>query len=214
LLSSHYVQLVGGVAVWLSGIDVHIEGREGLDPTRPAIYVSNHTSLFDVILAMWLCPVGTVAVAKREIAWLPCIGQIYVLSGSLRIDRRDPDRAHAALERTAGFVRRARLSLMIWPEGTRSRTGRRLPFKKGFVHLALQTGLPVVPIVVTGAHRAWRVRSLRFSQGARVVVHVAAPIDTRGWSRDTVDAHVAEVERVFQDLLPQDQRREREERAA
>jgi lysophosphatidate acyltransferase len=204
-LSSHYVRLVGGTCIRLSGMDVRLENRSGLETGRPAIYVSNHTSLLDVLLAMWLCPVGTTAVAKREVAWLPCIGQIYVLSGSLRIDRGDPERAIAALGRTAEFVRRAGLSVMIWPEGTRSRTGRLLPFKKGFAHLALQTRLPVVPIVVTGAHRAWRPNSLRFDDRARVTVHVARPIDTQAWSRDTLASHLAEVEAVFREHLPEDQ---------
>ena len=168
--------------------------------------MSNHTSLFDVLLAMWLCPVGTTAVAKREVAWLPCIGQIYILSGSLLIHRHDPERAVAELRRTAEFVKRARLSVMIWPEGTRSRTGRLLPLKKGFAHLALQTGLPIVPIVVTGGHRAWRAGSLSFSDRARVEVRVEAPIETTHWSRETLDAHIAEVAAVFRERLPEEQR--------
>jgi 1-acyl-sn-glycerol-3-phosphate acyltransferase len=205
-LSSRYVQVVGGAAVRLTGVRVTVEGRERLDPNRPAVFVSNHTSLLDVLLAMWLCPVGTTAVAKREVAWLPFIGQIYCLSGSLLIDRRDPERAHAAIERAARFLRRERLGVMIWPEGTRSRDGRLRRFKKGFVHLALQTGLPVVPIVVSGAHRAWPAGGLGFVRGERVVVEVQEPIDTRSWRREHIDDHVAEVAQVFRDRLPEAQR--------
>ncbi len=202
---SVWAKTVGWLCVRLSGVRVEIVGRERLRAAKPAIFAGNHASLLDVLLLMWLLPCGTTAVAKKEILWVPLVGLVYTLSGSLRIDRGDRPRAVAALAAQARFLRRGGLSVAIWPEGTRSRTGRLLPLKKGFAHLALQTRLPVVPVVVSGAHRAWRVGGLRIQEGARVRVEIGAPIPTDGWSRERLNEHVEEVARVFRALLPPDQ---------
>jgi 1-acyl-sn-glycerol-3-phosphate acyltransferase len=201
LASSLWAKAVGSVCLGLSGIALEIVGREHLAAAGPAVYVSNHTSLLDVLIAMAICPLGTTAVAKKETAFVPLVGLVYLLSGSLLVDRSARDQAIAALQKQARFVRRARLSLVIWPEGTRSRTGRLLPFKKGFVHLALQTGLPVVPIVVSGAYRAWNPGTFRIADGARVRVQILAPVPTDRWSQATVAEHAAAIERAFRDRL-------------
>jgi len=202
---SAWAKTVGWLCVRLSGVRLEIVGRERLRAARPAIFVCNHASLLDVLLVMWLTPFGTTAVAKKEILWVPLVGLVYALSGSLRIDRGDRPRAVAAMAAQARFLRRGGLSVAIWPEGTRSRTGRLLPLKKGFAHLALQTRLPVVPVVVSGAHRAWRVGGFSIREGARVKVEIGAPIPTEGWSRERLDEQVEAVARVFRALLPPDQ---------
>jgi 1-acyl-sn-glycerol-3-phosphate acyltransferase len=204
-VSSCWAKAVGWGGLGMSGLKVEIVGRERMLVASPAIYVFNHTSILDVLIAMWICPLRTTAVAKKEVAFIPFVGLVYLLSGSLLVDRSDRDRAVAGLERQARFVRRARLPVVIWPEGTRSRTGRLLPFKKGFVHLALQTGLPVVPIVVSGAHLAWNAGSFRIADGACVRVEILPPVATDGWSRATIADHVADLERMFREHLPPDQ---------
>ena len=90
------------------------------------------------------------------------------------------------------FVKEKGLSIWIWPEGTRSLDGKLIPFKKGFVHLALATGLPVVPVIVHGAHKVWPAKTMQFYPG-EVKVEVLDPIKTDDWNRETVDKHVEEV---------------------
>ena len=90
-------------------------------------------------------------------------------------------------------------------EGTRSRDGRMLPFKKGIWHLAVQTGLPVVPVVVSGAHRAWTKGSMAL-QPTDVEVRVLPAIDTSGWGARDRDEVVAELQDLFVQALPADQR--------
>jgi 1-acyl-sn-glycerol-3-phosphate acyltransferase len=93
----------------------------------------------------------------------------------------------------------------MWPEGTRSKDGRLLPLKKGFVHLAIQTGLPIAPVVTTGAHRAMEKSSLRVR---KVPIHIKflPTIDTSNWGLETVDKHVEQLRQAFIDALPADQR--------
>jgi 1-acyl-sn-glycerol-3-phosphate acyltransferase len=154
---------------------------------------------------MWLCPVGGCGIAKKEIARIPFFGWAYWLSGHLLIDRGDREGAIAALAATAQFVRRHRLSIWIWPEGTRSRDGRLLSFRKGFVHLAIATGLPVVPLVLHGAHQRLPDRSFTLVPG-ELEVEVLERIDTRSWKRETVDEHVEQVHAVVRRALRPAQR--------
>ncbi|CAD6262184.1 unnamed protein product [Miscanthus lutarioriparius] len=141
---------------------------------------------------MWLAPTCTVGIAKKEIIWYPLFGQLYVLANHLRIDRSNPAAAIHSMKQVARAVVKNNLSLILFPEGTRSKNGRLLPFKKGFVHAALQTGLPVVPIVVTGTHLAWRNNSLRV-RPVPLTVKVLPPIGTAGWEEARVDEHVEVV---------------------
>ena len=204
--SNLYVRVLARVCIWLAGIRLEITGMEHLDLRRPALYVCNHVSLLDILIAMRILPLGTTAVAKKEIAWVPFVGWVYLLSGSLRVDRSSRAEAVAALRRQGTWVRRLRVSIIIWPEGTRSRTGRLLPFKKGFAHLALQTGLPIVPIVVAGAHKVWSAEGFDFRPGTAVRVEVVAPVDTTGWKLDSLERHIAEIRGLYLDRLPADQR--------
>ncbi|OGQ18494.1 MAG: hypothetical protein A2138_23130 [Deltaproteobacteria bacterium RBG_16_71_12] len=200
-----YGSFVGKGCAWLTGSRYTIVGREHADPARPAIYVANHASMVDIFLGAWLSPTGTCGVAKKEIVLYPFFGQFYWLAGHLRIDRSNHERAVASLTALADLVKRHALSIFIWPEGHRSRDGRLRQFKKGAFHLALSTGLPIVPMVIAGSHRAWESRSLRLAR-TDVDVTFLPPIDTTAWRRETLDLHIAEVERVMAAALPPDQR--------
>lgn len=197
---------VGRSIMWVSGCRLTWKGTEHLDPSRPAIYVSNHTSAMDVFMGMWLSPMGTVGIAKKEVVYYPFLGQLYLLSGHLRIDRSSPRKAVQSLRDLADYVREKKLSIFIWPEGTRSRDGRlKRPFKKGFGHLALQTGLPVVPVVVKGAHRSWVKGELRL-RGVDIEIEVLPPVETSGWNKRKLTEHLAEIEQLFADALPEEQK--------
>jgi 1-acyl-sn-glycerol-3-phosphate acyltransferase len=202
---NYFGKTVGRALMFLSGCPLSIAGRQELDPARPAIYVSNHTSILDLFLGMWIAPVGTVGVAKKQVVYYPLFGQLYLLSGHLRIDRSNPVKAVASLVHLAEMVRKYRLSIWMWPEGTRSRDGRLLPFKKGIVHLALQTGLPIVPVVVRGAHLAWEKNTLAVNR-VPIDIQVLPPVDTSSWSLSHIEEHLTELHSVFLQALPPEQR--------
>lgn len=196
---------VGRVCMALSGSTVRVVGAEHLDGERPCIYVSNHTSALDIFLGIWQAPVGTVGVAKKEVVWYPFFGQLYALSGHLRLDRGHHGRALAAMADLADVVSRHHLSIWMWPEGTRSRDGVLRPFKKGVYHLALATDLPVVPVIVAGAHRAWRKGSTQLD-AVPITVTVLPAIDTTAWRGRDAGAVVDELHALFVEHLPADQR--------
>jgi lysophosphatidate acyltransferase len=196
--------ITGRSILWIAGARVPRGLRRAVDGVFPAIYISNHTSPTDIFLGIWLAPMGTCGVAKKEVVWYPFFGQLYAISGHLRLDRSNRENAVEALRSTAEVVRRHHLGVWIWPEGTRARDGRLLPFKKGFAHLALATGLPIVPVVVSGAHHSWRKNSLLI-EPTTLGVRVLPPIPTTDWHIETLDAHIAQVRQVFLDNLPDEQ---------
>jgi putative phosphoserine phosphatase/1-acylglycerol-3-phosphate O-acyltransferase len=185
----------------LAGIDVEIvSGAEHLWSSRPCVFVFNHQSKLDPILVMKLLRGGFTGVAKKEAANVPGFGQFFRLAGVAFIDRGNTMQAKEALAPAVAKVRDERLSLVIAPEGTRSPTPRLGRFKKGAFHIAMQAEVPMVPVVIRNAGEVmWR--GSQTLHGGRVEVAVHEPIDTREWSAETIDEHVAHVRGLFADTL-------------
>jgi lysophosphatidate acyltransferase len=203
--TNHFGTVVGSGIMWVSGCEVRVHGREHVHSSKPAIYAGNHTSIFDAFTSIWLSPVGTVGVAKKEIIYYPFYGLAWLLAGHLTIDRGHTERAKASMAKMGAFVKQHGLHIFMWPEGTRAADGRLLPFKKGVAHLALQTRLPIVPMVTVGAHKAWMKGSLLLRK-VPIDITFLPPIDTTGWSEDHLDAHVEALRQAFIAALPMEQR--------
>lgn len=195
-LCNFYGKVIGRSITFLAGVTPRVEGRERLEGSMPAIYVANHTSTLDLFLSIWLCPYGGCGVMKRELVRVPFFGWLALLSGHLLIDRGNRERAVEALRDIAVLVKEKRLGIWIMPEGTRSKDGRLLAFKRGFVHLAIATGLPVVPVVFHGAHRNWEKGTFRFVP-MELEIEVLPAIDTRSWREETAGEHADAVHEVF-----------------
>lgn len=191
----------GHAVTRIAGATPEVRHRERIAQHFPAIYVMNHTSTLDLFLAIWLCPTGGCGVTKKEVAKIPFLGLLYKLSGHLMLDRGDRAQSVGALEEVAELMKKHRLALWILPEGTRSNDGALKPFKSGFVHLAIATRLPVVPVVVHGANRVWpRKGGLR---AATLPIEVLEPIDTSRWAAESSRAHAQEVFDVMARALGQ-----------
>ncbi|XP_074558001.1 1-acyl-sn-glycerol-3-phosphate acyltransferase-like [Curcuma longa] len=195
--------LTGRLMMWILGNPMIVEGSE-FSNTR-AIYICNHASPIDIFLVMWLTPTGTVGIAKKEIIWYPLFGQLYVLANHFRIDRSNPAAAIQSLKEIASAIKKNNLSLIIFPEGTRSRSGRLLPFKKGFMHIALQTRLPIVPMVFTGTHLAWRKNSLRV-RPTPITVKYLPPIKTDDWEEERMNEYIEMIHKLYVQHLPDPQK--------
>ncbi|HRG97103.1 MAG TPA: lysophospholipid acyltransferase family protein [Polyangiaceae bacterium] len=192
-------KITGSAVTWMSGARTTFVNREGINDHFPAIYVMNHTSTLDMFLAIWLCPIGGCGVTKKEITKVPFLGQLYKLSGHLLLDRGDKTQSVGELTAAAELMKKHRLACWILPEGTRSRDGKLRPFKTGFVHLAIATGLPVVPVVVHGADRIWP-KGFTFHKG-ELPIEVLPPIDTSGWSAETSKEHAQAVHDLVAETL-------------
>ena len=204
-LCNYYGKTVGYAIMRIVGARPIVTNRERIDAAYPAIYVANHTSMLDAFVSIWLCPVGGCGVFKRQILFIPFFGQLLFLSGHLRIDRADRGKSIAAFAEIARLVKKDRLAIWIMPEGTRSRDGRLLPLKLGFVHLAIATGLPIVPMVFHDAHRIWPWGKLRY-RPADFRVDVLEPISTVGWTEENARDHATLVHDAMASALDKGQK--------
>ena len=193
-------KMIGPFITRIIGTKLINPDRLKLKNSGPAIYVTNHTSSLDIFISMAICPYGGCGVGKKEIVRIPFFGWAYWLSGHLLIDRRNREKAVTSMNKLSKFVNDKKLSVWIWPEGTRSMDGKLIPFKKGFVHLALATGLPIVPVIFHGAHKRWPAKTMQFYPG-EVRVEVLEPISTDSWTKDTLEDHIDEVRTVMASAL-------------
>jgi len=182
--------------LWGCGIRVETRGTENVATGAPQIFMPNHQSALDIAAVIHAIPVSFRFVAKKEILRIPFVGWAAAGGGHIIVDRSDNTQAVARLKQAAGRIR-AGTNVIIFPEGTRSVTGHLRPFKSGGFHLAIQSGVPIVPVSVSGSQRLTPKRSLRVRSG-RLVVVIGRPIPTAGLG---VEDRQALKERVREALL-------------
>jgi 1-acyl-sn-glycerol-3-phosphate acyltransferase len=166
---------VGLAGARLVGVKVRVVGLEKLDWRRTYIFMCNHASNLDPPIAIPVMPRRTSVLVKKELFKVPILGWAMRLADLVPVDRRNREAAISSL-RFAADVLRSGISVTIWPEGTRSPDGRLLPFKKGPFYLAMETGVPIVPITLVGTHQIWPKGEFAIHPGtATVIFH--EPID-------------------------------------
>ena len=180
-----------------------MEGLEHLDPPRPAVLVANHESWFDVFALAGHLPVDYRFVGKKELTRVPFFGPAWVACGNIPIDRSDRRAAIASLKSAGETMRRDNALLVMFPEGTRSSDGVLLPFKKGAFVLALELGVPVIPVGVSGGRERMPKGAFLVRPG-RMTVRIGPPLEVEGWTpadRDRLIALArAEVQRLQRGL--------------
>jgi 1-acyl-sn-glycerol-3-phosphate acyltransferase len=190
------------LGLFLSGISYHVEGAEYIQRHRAAVYAVNHASnveppiLFDALRSLF--PRLRI-LYKAELRKLPILVRAFDIAGFVPLERGNPEQSLPAIERAAEALRGGN-SFLIFPEGTRSRTGALLPFKKGGFIMALKAQAPVVPIAITGTRSAMR-KGSPIIYPVRVLVRFGPPVETTGLTLDDRDALVAEVRGRVERLL-------------
>jgi len=185
----------GSVWAWLlcrvNLTRVSVKGRENIRPGQSYVIMSNHQSHFDVLAVYGHLQTQFRWVIKQELRKVPVLGPACDRMGHVFIDRSNREKAIASLKEA-----RSRLvdgvSVLFFPEGTRSRDGRMREFKKGGFMMALDLGLPILPISVSGTHKILPGKSLKLLPGhARISIH--EPIDVSRYSLATRDELMADV---------------------
>jgi 1-acyl-sn-glycerol-3-phosphate acyltransferase len=171
--------------LWGAGTPVIVEGREHI-PAGPVVYASNHSSMFDIWALAAALPGSIRFVAKQELARVPLVGKAMLAAGHVTIDRTNRSQAMEAYDLAAQGIRERGVSIVVFPEGTRSRTGELLPFKNAPFSLAIAAQVPLVPLYVHATFRilpkgAWRLRP------TPIRVLVGDPISTTGLTRHDRD---------------------------
>ena len=159
-----------------AGVEVEVEGAERLEGEGPRVLVANHESWFDVFALCSVLPLGYRFAIKKELEKVPVWGSAWLACGHISVDRHNRQAAISSIERGRSLSGdQSSMLIVFFPEGTRSETGAMLPFKKGAFVLALQLGVPVIPVAVIGGRQVMAKHSFKIHPG-KMLVRVGEPI--------------------------------------
>ena len=175
------------------GVKVVVEGVANM-PGAPAVYAANHGSVLDIPVLFGHLPVDFRIVHKRSLRYVPVIGLYLAAAGHIAIDRKNAFHARRSLDRAAERIRRG-ASVMVFPEGTRSRRGDVADFKRGSFLVAVRSAAPVVPLSIAGV-KAVMPTGLRDLRPGTVRLIVHAPIPTRGRDESETGRLAEDVRRI------------------
>ena len=194
--SIHRIARIWGRGILLvSRVRVSVKGLSQIDPARSYIYMSNHQSNFDIPVLLAHLPVQFRWLAKAELFKIPIFSRAMRGAGYVRIDRFNRESAIQSIKEAAAKMKDG-VSVMIFPEGTRSHDGSIRPFKKGGFVMAVDTGVPIVPVILQGTLPIMDKNSWRINAG-EVSLQIEKPIDTTGYTRETKDELIETVRSVI-----------------
>ena len=193
-----------GAVFRIIGVRVRVVGLERLEPGANYVVVSNHSSLMDIPALMGWLPIRFRFLAKRELLNVPFIGWFLRHDGHLTVDRQSLRSSIASTNECARLIREQRLSVLIFPEGTRSPDGGLQRFRDGAAYLAIAAGVPVLPVGVVGAFDVLPARSSWFMP-ADIELRVGQPVAVEGLTAKDRPALTTRLEEDVRRLLGIDQ---------
>lgn len=190
---AHLVGRLWGVMnLWAAGVNVQLTGMENVDPRQAYVYAANHQSWFDIFAILGKLPVQFRWLAKQELFRIPILGKAMSSIGYIPIDRDDRRKAFESINQAANRVKKG-TSVVIFPEGTRSRDGVLQAFKKGGFILAIHSQQPIVPISISGSHNILPKQGDWKIQPGIIRMTIGQPISTAGLGVKNRDGLINEV---------------------
>lgn len=183
------------LVLWAAGVEVTVEGAEHLSATEPQIVAANHASFFDIVAILGYLPVPVKFITKKELFAIPLYGSALRAAGHVRLDRARAREAMGVYAKAARQVVERKLTMLVFPEGTRTRTGELLPFKKGAFVLAIEAGVPIVPAYIANTFGIQPKGSIRVHPRP-IRIFLAPPIPSAGLAvgdRDALAERVREA---------------------
>lgn len=201
-----YPATVAGLrlAAAVAGLRIRMEGKENI-PASACLFMANHTSAVDPVAVFISVPGRMAFLAKKELFRIPVLGLAMRSARFIPVDRASHQAAAASANRVVEQLRQG-VSMLIYPEGTRSPDGHLLPFKRGGFLMAIRAGRPVVPMTITGAERLLP-KGERWIRPGRMQIRFHPPIDVSGYTEADRETLLNRVRAAVAAGLPEDLRR-------
>ena len=193
--SHRLAKIWAGMLLALASTKVEIIGAENILMKEPQIFMANHQSDFDILIVLAHLPGQFRWIVKKELFNIPLFGTAMRNAGYIEIDRQNHIKAMMSIDKAARKIKEGK-SVMSFPEGTRSSDGKIKPFKQGMFHLAIMSGVPIVPVSIIGAREIMPKRSLRIKPG-KVTMVIDKPIDVRGYSIENRQDLIDRVQNII-----------------
>lgn len=187
----------GGV-LWISGIKLKVSGTENLDPSKNYIYVSNHSSMYDIPAVMDAFKGRVSIIYKEELSRIPLFGWQLRTGPFISINRKKGEDAMRSIQKAKETMLKKNFSVILFAEGTRSKDGSIQPFKRGAFYLAAKVNLPIVPVTINGASKILPKGRLKIKSG-ELAVHFSEPIEFE--ELKTKNDELALMERVRNEVI-------------
>jgi len=168
----------GGVLL-ISGIKLEVTGLENIDKDKTYVFVSNHSSQYDIVVLQKTIPNRMAMIFKKELAKIPFFGWQLAMGPYVMIDRNSYEKAMRSIEEAKEKMKKQNISIVVFAEGTRSKTGEIQPFKRGAFRLATQVGYPIIPTTVSGSNKIMPKGTYKLKSGT-IKVHFDKPIQSEG----------------------------------
>jgi 1-acyl-sn-glycerol-3-phosphate acyltransferase len=199
-LGTEFARAYSNFTLKTFGIEVELEGLENLN-NQPCIYALNHQSNFDMATFGLAYPENTVIIGKKELIWIPFFGLFYKAAGNIMIDRKKITKAKGSLDQVVEAIKNRKVSVWVFPEGTRNKSGEGLlPFKKGPFHMAVGAQVPVVPLVCSSMKKAidWKNKKVLNN---KMRLKILPPIFTTGMTESDVPSLTEKVRNIMLDTV-------------
>jgi 1-acyl-sn-glycerol-3-phosphate acyltransferase len=187
----------------VAGMRVEVEGRENIPP-GVCLFAANHTSNADAPAIVGAIPRRLAIFARKSLFDIPIVGLAFRLARFVPVDRGNRDAALASVKQAVEYIKTGS-SFLVYPEGTRSPDGRMQRFKKGSFVMAIEAGVPIVPVACSGAHHIMKKNSLIIRPG-KVTVRFGKPCEVSGYTVEQRSALAQQVHDVIAAQLPDDQK--------
>lgn len=188
--------------LWTNGIRLQISGLENLSPKEAYILVSNHASILDIPAIISACPFPVRFLAKRSLIWFPIFGWFLYLAEHILIDRESAQSALKSLKKAASILKK-RISIIVFPEGTRTPDGEVKEFKRGAFLLAQHSKFPIVPISISGSFQMLPRHGWCFWPGS-IYIHLDKPIPTKNLTPSEAKSLMDKVREIIIRNLPKE----------
>lgn len=178
---------------FISFIELQIEGLGHISPNQQYIFVSNHESMLDIPVALSLLPYNIIFLTKKELFKIPFFGWAMNSAGMIRVNRQNREKAKISVEEALKSLKKKNINVLVYPEGTRTNPNQMLKFKKGSFILAIESGLPIVPLTTLNTGKNLPSKQILLNDKIIIKLKIHPPIETKGLSIENDKNHLCNL---------------------